>query len=182
MTTLPKASNQVRFLVIGLEDDCGDGDRAVGIQVMNTVAQWRLPAVKALSVRRLHPDLVKDLVATDYVVFVEACSAQNRSRTVQLDPIIVGYPIPRTLLAKGHSCIPLTLLNLTRHLYDRAPQAWLLQVPTESYELKEHQQLSATAQRGFDRAVQTIEQLLKTYQQPMWDCIAVGRSVYCEAA
>lgn len=165
-----KPSNQVRFLIIGYGDEFG-GDRAVGIQVVDTIAQWRLPAIKTMTVRHLRPGMVEDIVAADYVVFVEACGDQNCSRTVQLDPLGAGNSIPRTLLSERRDCIFLTLLNLAWHLYGRAPQAWLLQIPTEGYETRSYEleeQLSYTAQRGADRAVQIIEQLLKTYQPPRW--------------
>ena len=105
-------------------------------RIVTTVDQWQLPMVKALTIRRFYPELVKEIVATDYVIFVEACNPQNGSRTVQLDPIGGGYPIPRSLIAEGHNCIPLTLLSLSKHLYDQAPQAWLLQVPTKSNQSK----------------------------------------------
>ena len=174
-----KAAVQSRFLIVGYGDE-SDGDRAVSIQVANAIAQWQLPAIKTITVRQLRPELAKDLVATDYAVFIDACSADNRSRTVQLDPFTTGNQVPRTLLAEGHDCIPLTLLNLTQQLYGRTPQAWLLQVPTESFRAGET--LSSTAQRGLDRAVRIIEQLLKTYQQPRWIHSAVEQPMFYEAS
>ena len=169
-----RLATQSRFLIIGYGDELG-GDRAVGLQVANAIANWQLPAIKTIATHQLRPEIVKDLVATDYVVFVEACSVDNCSRTVQLDPVIVGSRIPRTLLAEGHDCIPLTLLNLTQQLYGRTPQAWLLQLPTESFETGEA--ISSTAQRGLDRAVQIIEQLLKTYQHPGWIPAVIEQTV-----
>ncbi|MGB3788104.1 MAG: hydrogenase maturation protease [Phormidesmis sp.] len=167
-----KLATQSRFLIIGYGDEFG-GDRSVGLQVANAIENWHLPAIKTIATRQLRPELAEDLVAADYAIFVDACSAENCSRTVQLDPVAVGSRIPRTLLAEKHNCIPLTLLNLTQQLYGRTPQAWLLQVPTESF--NERGTLSSTAQRGLDRSVRIVAQLLKTYQQPGWISSAIER-------
>ncbi len=168
-----KLATQSRFLIIGYGDEFG-GDRAVGLQVADAIENWHLPAIKTIKTRQLQPALAEDLVAADYAVFIDACGAENCSRTVQLDPVAVGSQIPRTLLAEKHNCIPLTLLNLTQQLYGRTPQAWLLQVPTESFDQRA---LSSTAQRGLDRAVRIVAQLLKTYQQPGWISSAIDQPV-----
>lgn len=169
-----KPTTQLRFLVVGCGDEFG-GDRAVGIRVASAIANWHLPAVKTIETRQLRSELAEDLVSADYVVFVDTCSPENCSRTVQLDPIVVGSRVPRTLLAEGHDCAPLSLLNLAQQLYGRTPQAWLLQLPTESFDMGTT--LSSTAQRGLDRAVQIVAQLLKTYQQPRWISSAIEQSV-----
>ncbi|NJM98788.1 MAG: hydrogenase maturation protease [Phormidesmis sp. RL_2_1] len=174
-----KAVAQSRFLIIGYGDEL-KGDEAVGPQVANTVGDWQLPAVKTMSVPQLTPQLVNDIVVTDYAIFVAACSTQSYARTVQLDPIVIGGTLPNRLLPAAltntHDCNALTLLNLTHQLYGRIPQAWLLQVPTEQFDFGKS--LSATAQRGCDRAVRTIEQFFKTYQQPDW----MNQSIFAKSA
>jgi hydrogenase maturation protease len=170
--TLP-AIAQSRFLVIGYGDELR-GDDAVGLKVAQTVASWQLPFVKTMAVHQLGPELMNDIAAADYVIFVDACSDTCHARTVQLDPMVVGTSpppasfSPRSNANSAHSpsCHPLELLNLANQLYGKAPQAWLLKVPTERFNASER--LSSITQRGCDQAVRTIEQFWKTYQQPVW--------------
>ncbi len=157
--------SKARFLIVGYGND-PTGDGAVGPQVADVIASWHLPAIKTIATQQLSPDLMDDIVLADYVIFIDACTGQSCARTVQLDPIIVGSQLPRTLAPDSKGETPLALLNLTQQRYGRTPQAWLLQVPTESFERRDG--FSATTQRGYDRAVRTIEQFLKTYQQPAW--------------
>lgn len=164
-TTPLQTVAQSRFLIIGYGNELR-GDDAVGSKVADAVANWKLSSVKTVVAHQLTPELVDHIVATDYVIFVDACSGESCARTVQIDPIVMGAPAPRTLPTDTHHCDPLSLLNLTQQMYNRAPQAWLLRVPGESFELGEG--LSSIAKRGCDRAVRTIEQFFKTYQQPAW--------------
>ncbi len=154
-----------RFLIIGHGNDLA-GDGAVGPQVAAEIESWHLPSIKTTATQQLSPDLIDDIVLADYVIFIDACTDQSCARTLQLDPIIVGTQLSRTLAPNSTGDSPLALLNLTQQRYGRTPQAWLLQVPTESSGL--HDRLSATTERGYDRAVRTIEQFLKTYQRPGW--------------
>lgn len=156
---------QSRFLIIGYGNELR-GDDAIGPKVAEIVASWHLQPVKTIITQQLAPELVNDIAASDYVIFVDACSDQCHARTVQLDPIVVGSHLPRTLPNNSHNCHPLALLNLAKQLYGQAPQAWFLQVPSESFELGKG--ISSTAQRGCDQAVRIIEQFWKTYQQPAW--------------
>lgn len=165
-----QAIAQSHFLILGYGNEL-QGDDAVGLRVANVVAKWRLPSVKAIAINQITPEIVNELVATDYVIFVDACNHNSCARTVQIDPIVVGCEPSRTLPQKTHGFNPQVLLNLTQQLYGQSPQAWLLQVPIETLDFSE--QLSSTAKRGCDRAVRTIEQFLKTYQQPAWTSHAV---------
>ena len=166
-----RAANRSHFLIIGAGNEL-QGDHAAGLRIADRVADWRLPSVKAISTLRLTAKLVNDIATTRYVIFVDACSNQNQARTVQICPLVLGasssYPSPQSLLKENcresNSERPLALLSLAEKLYDYSPQAWLLRVPTESFELEGA--LSKTAERGCDRALTTIAQFLKTYQQP----------------
>ncbi|CAN5632031.1 hypothetical protein BH23CYA1_BH23CYA1_18570 [soil metagenome] len=151
-----------RFLVIGRGSELW-GDAAAGLQVARAVADWQLASVEALTVPHFTSNLVEAIAQSDYILFVEACDDKSCARTVQLEPI-VGEPQPAgTVLSMAYRCDPWVLLSLTRQRYGYAPQAWLLQIPTERCELGEA--LSSTAQRGCDRALRTIEQFFRTYQQ-----------------
>lgn len=155
---------QSRFLIIGYGNELR-GDNAVGPRVAKIVADWHLPSLKSIAAHHLTPELVNDIALTDYVIFVDACSGNSCARTVQLSPIVVDNHSPQILPVKD-TYTPLALLNLTRQRYNRKPQAWSLQVPIERVDFGAA--LSSTTQRGCDQAVRTIEQFLRTYQQPTW--------------
>ena len=158
--TIPESS-QSRFLIIGYGYELR-GDDAVGPKVATAVAEWRLSAVKTLAVHQLTPDLASDVSRADYVIFVNACGGEHCARTVQLEPI-VGERVPNSLPRNtSHSGDPWILLNLASQVYGHSPQAWLLQIPTESFNFGDA--LSSTAQSGCDLAVRTIEHFLQTYQ------------------
>lgn len=162
-----QSGTQVRFLIIGYGDKLR-GDDAVGLRVAEIVASWHLPSVQSLAVPQLTPELVNDIAASDYVIFVDACSRSSGSSTLQLDPIVIGGCSSRTLAVKEketHCYDPLSLLELTQQLHNRAPQAWFLKVPIESLEVGE--ELSSTTERGCDRAVRTIEQFISHYGPPV---------------
>lgn len=151
-----------RFLVIGRGNQLW-GDAAAGSQVARAVADWQLGSVKALTVHQLTLDLVEEIAEVDYVIFAEAYHPKSCARTVQLEPIVGDAPMAGSVLSMAYRCEARVLLSLTRQRYGCAPQAWLLQIPTERCEFGEA--LSSTAQRGCDRALQIIEQFFQTYQQ-----------------
>lgn len=171
----PKSIEQSRFLVIGCGNEC-HGDNAVGIRVAKDVADWQLSPMKSVAVEQLTPKLVADIAEADYVIFVDACDAQSCARTAQLDPIVADAQIlgsphsrfnhSRIFHPQLNSYSPSRLLNLTQQLYDHAPQAWLLQLPTEKTSVGET--LSSTAQRGCDFALQTIARFFQSYQRSIY--------------
>jgi hydrogenase maturation protease len=158
-----QVTTQYRFLVVGYGEDL-KGDSAAGLRVAETVARWQLPSVKAMAVSQLTPELVNSMAQADYVIFVDVCSQPGRARSFQLEPIVIGDRALRTVSSDTHSYNLLTLLNLTKQLYGYAPLAWLLLIPSESFE--PGKALSSTSQRGCDRALCSIGQFLQTYQQP----------------
>ncbi|MDJ0708082.1 MAG: hydrogenase maturation protease [Leptolyngbyaceae cyanobacterium MO_188.B28] len=155
------ASTQYHFLIIGYGNELR-GDDAVGLRVAKALTDWRLPSVKALAVHQLAPELVADIAKADYVIFVYACG-KSCAPNVQIDPIVISKPSSPLYKAPvlTYNCEPSTLLALTHALYGRHPQAWLLQIPTESFDLGGS--LSDTAHQGIDRALRTIEQFFTTY-------------------
>ncbi|MEL6556330.1 MAG: hydrogenase maturation protease [Cyanobacteria bacterium J06621_11] len=150
------------FLVIGYGNELR-GDDAVGVQVAKTIANWHLPEVKAIVTHQLLPELAVEIAKADYVIFVDACGEESCARNVQLTPISVQKESSPTV-ALTHTHSAQGLLALTQKVYDSVPQAWLLQVPTESFDFGE--QLSSMAHRGIDKAVQTIERFHINYQVP----------------
>ena len=155
-----------RFLIIGHGNKLR-GDDAVGPMVADTVASWRLPSTEAMSVHQLTEDLASHIAATDYVIFVSACSGSSCARTVQLDPIVEGTKIFETLTVKDiHRSNALSLLDLAQQIYGHRPQAWFLQVPIASFDCEG--ELSSITQRGCDQAVRTVEKFMRTYRKPEW--------------
>ncbi len=151
-----------RFLVVGRGNELW-GDAAAGAEAARTVADWQLASVKALTVHQFTLNLVEAIAEADYVIFVETCHAQSCARTIQLEPIVGDAPVAGSVLSMAYRCEARDLLSLSQQRYGCAPQAWLLQIPTERCEFGEA--LSSTAQRGCDRALQIIEQFFQTYQQ-----------------
>ena len=159
-------AHKSRFLIIGYGDELR-GDGAVGPIVAGIVASWNLPSTKVMSVRQLTKELASHIAATDYVIFVSACSGSSCARTAQFDPIVRGTQIFETLAVKDiHSCNLLPLLDLAQQIYRRKPQAWFFQVPIESFDCEEG--LSSITQRGCDQAVRTVEKFMRTYRKPVW--------------
>ncbi|MGB3300933.1 MAG: hydrogenase maturation protease [Phormidesmis sp.] len=163
---IDKPVHKSRFLIIGYGNELR-GDDAVGPIAADVVASWNLPETKAMSVHQLTEDLASHVAATDYVIFISACSGSSCARTVQLDPVVEGTQMFEALAVKDiHSCNPLSLLYLAQQIYGRKPQAWFLQIPIESFDCEEG--LSSITQRGCDQAVRTVEKFMRTYRQPVW--------------
>lgn len=155
------------FLIIGYGNNLR-GDDAVGPWVATAVANWHLPSVKSLAVEQLMPELAADLAKANYVIFIDACN-NSCTQTLQINPIVVNKAsldlCTEPILADD--CKPPTLLALTHVVYGRHPQAWLLQVPAECFDLG--QSLSDTAYQGCDRALRIIEQFFNNYLRPTVD-------------
>lgn len=160
--TVARQSAPYSFLVIGYGNELR-GDDAVGAKVAETIASWQLPEVKAMVVHQLLPELAVEIAKTNYVIFVDACGEESCTLRAQLSPISAKLKNASSR-AFTHSHSAQGLLALTQNVYGHVPQAWLLQVPTQSFDFGE--QLSSTAHRGVDDAVQTIERLLTNYQVP----------------
>lgn len=164
MTVTPQATHHCTFLIVGYGNSLL-GDDEVGPQVATAVSDWQLPSVKALSVQQLLPELAVEMAAANYVIFVDAGGKIGAS-TLCLEPIVTT---PATLAhcttpALNHVYDPAALVALTQRLYGNHPQSWLLQIPTEHYDLGGA--LSETAKQGVDSALRTIEQFLTTYLRP----------------
>lgn len=174
----PTKSAQYSFLIIGYGNELR-GDDGIGAKVAQAVADWHLPSVKALVTHKLVPELATEIVQADYVIFVDACGEESCARNVQLAPITLGthgtqltgrfshrHSSSSPLHGAAHSQIDNVrgLLQLTEHIYDHAPQAWLLQVPSERFTFGE--QLSSIAKHGCDQALRVIERFFTNYQVP----------------
>ncbi|NEQ48133.1 MAG: hydrogenase maturation protease [Leptolyngbya sp. SIOISBB] len=162
-TSSSETVTQCRFLIMGYGHE-QQGDAAVGCQIVETVAAWRLPSVETLAVRQLTPALVEDIAKADYVILVDACG-KSCVHTVQLDPILTSETplLWDAVQNPSQPCEPSELLSLTQARYGRHPLAWLLEIPAQCFET-DHT-LSDVAQEGCDRALRIIEQFFTTYLQ-----------------
>lgn len=110
-------------LVIGygntLRRDDGVGPTAAAI-----VAEWALPNVVATAVHQLGPELAGSLNAARHAFFIDArLGALDEPYQVQpIEPGIASSSL-------GHTSDPRALLALTRAVFGRCPEAWLITVP-----------------------------------------------------
>ena len=155
-----KTIRPFRFLIVGYTP-YQHTENSIGPWVAKTIATWQVPTVKSIAVPQLTPVLVNEITAADYVIFVAAHLQHNHCRTVRVTPLVAGQQNLSDLASDTNSCNPYTLLNLAQHLYGNVPLTWLIQVPRETAAEKEASR-SKIAQYG-DRALQTIEQFLRTY-------------------
>ena len=136
-------------------------DDGVGQRIAEAIATWKqtgvrspdLSGVESLAVHQLTPDLAEPLSSVERAIFVDACYITLTDR-VSIQPLA-----PTTALSPlGHSCTPESLLALALALYGKAPQAWLVQVPGENFDLGDR--LSPTADRNLAEALAQIQTLL----------------------
>lgn len=141
-------------LVIGYGNELR-GDDGIGPRVAEAVAAANSPYVLVRSVRQLTPELAAELAEARLVIFVDALADPSRS-TVELCPL----RIERITEWNTHTADPRTLLALTKAVYRRAPQAWLLTVPGQNFAFGEG--LTPIAEDGVRQAVALLCELMHT--------------------
>jgi hydrogenase maturation protease len=138
------------LLVIGYGNTLRRDD-GVGPRVADSVDALRLAGVRTISCPQLTPELADPLSRAGAAVFVDvAADPAETMRMRRLDP-------SGTSQILAHAADPQTLLALSRDVFGRAPDAWMLTVPAEDLAFGE--QLSPTAVRGVRKAVQAIRAL-----------------------
>ena len=150
------ASENERILIIGYGNTLR-GDDAVGRKVAETVADWKVPNVRAISVHQLTPELAQDISVCDQVLFVDAFVG-GPDGSVELLSIEAGDSVS----AMEHATNPRSLLALSRALFGASPAAQWVTVPGIKFDLGEG--LSAHAERGVQNAVHLIARLLDIKQ------------------
>ncbi|VXD24756.1 conserved hypothetical protein [Planktothrix serta PCC 8927] len=128
------------------------GDDGIGQAVIAELEQWNLANVRSQSLHQLTPEIAAEMAEVDTVIFVDACL---EGETVNLTSL---EALPSDLFNWGHSLNPRSLLSLTQFLYQKAPQAWLIAIPGENFELSET--LSEKAQQGIQEALKIIKNLI----------------------
>jgi hydrogenase maturation protease len=143
----------MKCLVIGYGNTLRSDD-GVGQLVAEQVANWNLRNLRVISTHQLTPDLAADIAETELVIFVDAylASATPKIETYCLKPLANFTKI------ESHISNPRVLLTLAQTLYNHCPQAWLITVPGENFDLGDC--LSPLTQRGMTEAIKQIESLL----------------------
>lgn len=135
------------MLVIGYGNELRRDD-GVGPLVARTVASWGLPGVVAIDSQGLLPEMAEDLSRADRALFVDAGPGER---------VEVMEIAPRERETIGHTGDPAWLLALAESLFGRAPQAWLLTVPSPDLGIGEG--LSPLAREGMTGALEEVRRL-----------------------
>jgi len=129
-----------RPLIIGYGNSFR-GDDAVGPQLAAILG--------GLAVQQLVPELAERLAAEERVIFIDA-RADLPPGDVQMMPVDGES-------ASTHWCSPGSLLRLALEVYGKAPEAVLIGIGAESFDLGAP--LSAAAQEGMHKALVQIRAL-----------------------
>ena len=140
-----------QILIIGYGNTLRSDDGA-GQVVAELVKTTQL--VTSLAVHQLTPELAEPLSNVDLAIFIDAYSA-DAEPTVQVSPLA---PADSGMMM-GHTSNPEALLAIAQALYNHYPQAWLVAIPGENFELGTH--LSPLAEQGVEEALKLIDRLIK---------------------
>jgi len=143
------------ILVIGYGNTLR-GDDGLGPHVAGMIGALGLANVKIRIVQQLLPELAADLAEVRRVHFIDACLG-DAGEDVRL---IAIHPAGGATVT-GHVADAQGLLALTQAVYGRVPQAWLVSVPGEQFELCES--LSAAAAANARLACRTIHELIASF-------------------
>ena len=129
------------------------GDDGVGPRVAEAVGHLRLPGVRTLICPLLTPELADPISRAEKVIFVDAAvDAPNEVQWRRLEP-------NETSQLMAHAADPRTMLALARDVFGHAPQAWWLTIPAVKLDFSE--ELTPEAQRGFEEAMEKIQELCR---------------------
>ncbi|RUL85627.1 hydrogenase maturation protease [Tautonia sociabilis] len=150
METLDAAS----VLVIGFGNPMRRDD-GVGPSVAQAVSRWCIPGVEAIEAHQLLPELAEPLAKARLAVFVDArIAGEGEGDRVEARPIAPADG--RETI--GHVSDPRRLLALSREVFSRSPEAWLITVPAVDLSIGEG--LSPDARQGLREAMRWISRLL----------------------
>ncbi|NJK36673.1 MAG: hydrogenase maturation protease [Oscillatoriales cyanobacterium RM2_1_1] len=128
------------------------GDDGLGQVIAERVAQMNLPRVRSLARHQLVPELALELAQANRAIFIDACVDQPELTVIPLQPR--DSPSQNW----SHQFTPESLLSLSRSLYIRVPEAWMVSVPGFEFGLSD--QLSVQAQAGIELAVEKVQALI----------------------
>jgi len=143
-------------LVIGFGNPLR-GDDAVGPSVARA-AEIERSDVSVLTPHQLLPELAPDIAAADVVVFIDA--ATDLPAGAVRCQIVAPSSSPRL----DHRLSPAALVGLGLAAFDRAPQAWLVEIGAESFELGHA--LTPLVASAVPRAAELVRTLLPPLSRP----------------
>jgi hydrogenase maturation protease len=148
---MTKVVGMSSILVIGYGNSLR-GDDAVGPVVAQAIADWSLPNLKILSLHQLTPELADDLAKVDTVYFVDACIDKDLEH-----PRVTEIQAKLSSVTISHFSSPSDLLALTMQIYDHVPQAYVIEIPAQAFDLSE--ELSGIAQTGVSEVLKYFRKL-----------------------
>jgi len=129
-------------------------DDGAGPEVARRVAALGLPGLEVIEAHQLLPEHAEALSRVDRAVFVDA-SVEEGLEAVRVSEVV---PSSDPSLAP-HASDPESLLALAALLFERAPDAWLVEIPAADLGIGEG--LSETAQEACELALMRIMTLLR---------------------
>jgi hydrogenase maturation protease len=143
-----------KALVIGYGNSLR-GDDGIGLAVANALANEPvIDRAHVIVCHQLTPELAECLAAVELAIFVDA-AADIKPGIVVVREIHAASPPPSAL---AHTADPALLLALTRKLYNRSPQAFLVTIGVSSLALGEG--LSDAASAALPEAKAAVHRLL----------------------
>ena len=138
----------MKALVIGYGNALR-GDDGVGPFIAGCLEP--LPNLRVIACQQLTPELAEPISQADRVIFVDA-HAEIPAGEIAVQAV---EPNESALI---HQFDPGTLLDWSRKLYSRAPEAVLVGIGGESFDLGEG--LSPAVQRAAQKALETIQGII----------------------
>lgn len=137
------------------------GDDAAGPRVAEIVGSWRLRDVRTLTRHQLTPELAAVLANSRSVIFIDARHDLGDTGGVHMRPVEPGRHHSDTVGA--HVSDPAALLELTRAVYARAPEAWWITIPAVNFAFGAR--LSTVTRSGIEVALQLIRHQIAALQR-----------------
>jgi hydrogenase maturation protease len=142
-----------------LRSDDGLGWRAAE----GLTSSLRNSAIKIISRHQLAPELAEICSGAELVIFIDAASSGKPGK-ISCVPVSVNDVTSvsqAAAMACSHHLNPATLLSLSRTLYGRVPQAYVLSMAGERFELGE--QLSAAVEAALPELISKARSLLEEH-------------------
>ncbi|MEL6605902.1 MAG: hypothetical protein AAFP20_22045 [Cyanobacteria bacterium J06614_10] len=125
-------------------------------QLAKTIADWKLPGVRARVGHQLSLSVADAIAQADYAIFVTLCDYPCAQ--LQVTPVSTVQTKPMQS--------PANLLNTLRRRHGRAPQAWWFQLPTT--EIRAQGIKHVSAEQTLSQTVRQIEVFVRNYYlQPL---------------
>ncbi len=143
------------ILVIGYGNTLRRDD-ALGCLVAEAVERWQRPAVRAISVPQLTPELAAELAPAAAAIFVDAqIRTPGSDIAVRTERLLPVDGESATLI---HAMTPNILLGLCQAVFGVCPCSWQVVVPGADFSFGEG--LSPLAERSMEQAIGMIDALI----------------------